>query len=130
MSAPTAPRFDSWNDPLALEPEADPPLAATVLTFVAALLILVEGALVAGAASDLPGEVGGLVGTLGGLGILFGLILMVLAFVLYTRPDHHVVLGVFILVLSFVSLFSGAGFFLGLLLGVIGGILAIIHDPD
>ncbi len=131
MSTPSGAGYRAWENSELLPEEQSPPTAAVALAFVAGLLILIEGALVAGAASAIPSSpAANLVGDLGGLGILFGILLFIFAALLWSKPDYHVILGVLVLVISFVSLFSGGGFFLGLLLGVIGGILAIIHNPD
>ncbi len=113
-----------------MEPEPSPPTAAAVLTFIAGLLMIIDGALLSVAGGLIGGTAGGFVGTLGGLGILFGLFLFIFGFVLYVRPEHHLILGVLIIVVSLTSILSGGGFFLGLILGVVGGILAVVHDPD
>ena len=50
--------------------------------------------------------------------------------VLAHAGDGHRVAGVVAMLLAFVSQFTGGGFLLGLLLGIIGGILAIFFEAD
>ena len=69
-------------------------------------------------------------GLIGIVGIVFGLIVIVSAIMLNSRPEQHMTWGALIAVFSILSLFSGAGgFFVGLILGLIGGILAITWKP-
>ncbi|HEV2165837.1 MAG TPA: zinc ribbon domain-containing protein [Thermoplasmata archaeon] len=63
------------------------------------------------------------------LGFGSGLAIIVLAILLLSYPEHHSGLGVGILVLSIASLVDFGGGFVGLVLGVIGGILAIAFSP-
>lgn len=64
------------------------------------------------------------------LGIVFGAAIIVLAIALYTNPQHHELLGALIIVFSALSVTSYmGGMVIGLLLGVIGGILAIVWKP-
>ncbi|MHB8351105.1 MAG: zinc-ribbon domain-containing protein [Thermoplasmata archaeon] len=64
------------------------------------------------------------------LGIVFGILVLVFGILVYLQPQHHVVYGVLILVFSVFSLVSlFGGFFIGFVLGLIGGILAIVHKP-
>jgi uncharacterized membrane protein len=58
-----------------------------------------------------------------------GIVVIVAAVMLYRNPPQKTLWGVLVLVLSIVSIFVGGGFLLGLILGVIGGILALIWKP-
>ena len=70
------------------------------------------------------------VGFFGLVGVVLGIVVIVAAIMLNVTPDQHVTLGAVIVVLSIVSLFVGAsGFLLGLILGLVGGILAITWKP-
>jgi hypothetical protein len=71
-------------------------------------------------------------GYMGLFGVVFGLIVIVGALMLYSRPSQHTTWGVLIIVFSVLSLFGGmmSGLGLGLILGVIGGALAIIWKPS
>jgi hypothetical protein len=62
-------------------------------------------------------------------GIVCGIIILVGSYMLYSRPASHAAWGVVILIFSLLSVFEGGGFVIGLILGVIGGILAIVLKP-
>lgn len=114
--------------------DEDHPTVAFGLSLVAGLLVFIGGAflMIVGSAASSVGlyAAGGLLGGLGFLGVLFGVILIVLAVQLYRNPELHTPYGIGILLLSLVSIFTGGGFILGLILGVIGGILAILFVPS
>jgi len=61
------------------------------------------------------------------LGLIFGVIVIVSAIMLNSRPHEHSTWGVLIVIFSVMSIFGGAmgGLGVGLLLGLAGGILAI-----
>jgi len=68
--------------------------------------------------------------TMGILGIVFGVIVILWAVMLYTNPRQHELWGVLIIALSVISVLSCmGGMGIGLVLGVIGGILAILWRP-
>lgn len=65
------------------------------------------------------------------LGIVFGAVIIVSAIKLYTDPKHHQAWGTWILCLSVISILTCmGGMGIGLILGIIGGILAILWKPD
>lgn len=66
-------------------------------------------------------------GTFGILGLIFGAIVIVSALMLNRKPEQHSTWGILIVLFSVLSIFGGAmgGFGAGLILGLIGGILAI-----
>lgn len=106
------------------------PTAALIVSLLAATLVLLDGAalLLAGGALSTAGfyDAAGLASLLGVAGLLFGFVLLGLAIQLYREPMSSGWCGVGILVVSLLALVSGGGFFLGTVLGVIGGILAIV----
>lgn len=59
------------------------------------------------------------------VGIVAGLIVLYGAYMLTAKPKENKTWGVLILVLSIVSLFSGGGFFIGAIFGILGGVLAL-----
>ena len=63
------------------------------------------------------------------IGLVSGVIVLIGAAMLYTRPEESATWGVLILVFSIISLLGMGGFFIGFLLGLIGGILAIVWKP-
>jgi hypothetical protein len=70
-------------------------------------------------------------GAFGILGLIFGAIVIVSAIMLNRKPEQHSTWGILIVLFSVLSMLGGAmgGFGLGLVLGLIGGILAIIWKP-
>ena len=63
----------------------------------------------------------------GVLGLIFGVIVIVSAIMLNSRPQEHSTWGVLIVIFSALSIFGGAmgGLGVGLILGLVGGVLAI-----
>jgi len=59
------------------------------------------------------------------LSIVFGIIILLGGFMLYNRPEQAQTWGILILVFSILSLFGGGGAFIGSILGIIGGLLAM-----
>jgi hypothetical protein len=65
------------------------------------------------------------------LGIVFGAVIIVSAMALYTNPKQHQLWGTWILSLSVISIITCmGGMGIGLVLGIIGGILAILWKPE
>ncbi len=78
-----------------------------------------------------PGVFSSFVSSIGILGIVFGVVVTVSAILLFVRPKQHQIWGVLILIFSILSLFGGmAGYLLGLILGIVGGTLAIAWKPS
>jgi hypothetical protein len=66
----------------------------------------------------------------GMLGIIFGLIVIAGAIMLNRRPAQHTTWGILILVFSILGIFGGlGGYLVGLILGIVGGALAIAWTP-
>jgi len=70
-------------------------------------------------------------GIFGLAGIVFGIVVMVSSLMLYNNPIDHSKWGLLILIFSVLSIFGSAmaGFGVGLILGVLGGILALTWKP-
>ncbi|MGD0690186.1 MAG: DUF6114 domain-containing protein [Candidatus Bathyarchaeia archaeon] len=70
-------------------------------------------------------------GIFGLAGIVFGIVVMVSSLMLYNNPIDHSKWGLLILIFSVLSIFGSAmaGFGVGLVLGVLGGILALTWKP-
>lgn len=77
------------------------------------------------------GAVGSPIAALGVLGVLTGVAMIALAILVHMFPVRHQLLGGLVVTLSLVS-WVGAlgGLFIGFLLGLIGGILAIAWKPS
>jgi len=84
--------------------------------------------------SIIPGMewLGGLMIVLGILGLIFGIIVLVGAIMIYSGERSKVRTGsILVLVFSILNLiFGGGGFFIGFILGLIGGILGLVWKPE
>jgi len=68
--------------------------------------------------------------TIGVLGIVLGIVVIVSAVMLYINPIQHELWGALIIAFSVISVLSCmGGMGIGLVLGIIGGILAILWRP-
>jgi len=70
-------------------------------------------------------------GFMGILSLIFGIIVIISGVMLYSRPSKHTTWGVVIVVFSALSVLGSmmGGFGVGVLLGLVGGILAITWKP-
>src|SRR5256885_3696365 len=113
---------------------AEKPTAAFVLSLIGGIFILL-GAIVVMAIMSAIGSfmvIGGSADILviyGAVGIIFALIVLVGAVMLWMKPQQHVAWGVVVLLFSLFSIITTGGFFIGLILGLIGGILGIAWKP-
>jgi zinc-ribbon domain len=96
-------------------------LGAIVFAIVAAIF----GSLIS---SVLPG-LGAVLIAIGVLGIILALIVIFGAIKMRSNPSSAKTWGVIVLVLGLIGLFSGAGYYLGPILTIVGGILAMIWHP-
>jgi uncharacterized protein DUF6114/zinc ribbon protein len=124
---PTAPA------PYGAPPELERPTAALVLSLLAGVIILLWGIALTGAGFALDRAGFGFGGqdivTIGVIEAVCGVLILLLGIVIYLEPQHHVILGVLILVFSIVSLVGLGGFLIGFILGLVGGSLGIAHKP-
>ncbi|MEM3624931.1 MAG: DUF6114 domain-containing protein, partial [Nitrososphaerales archaeon] len=63
------------------------------------------------------------------IGLISGIVVIFAAIMLNARPEEHVTFGMIITVFSAISLLGIGGFFIGAVLGVVGGALAITWQP-
>ncbi len=108
-------------------------MLAVILSLLGSLLIFADGVAlvaVASVAYNLGFAVQSSIASLGALGILFGIILFALSLALWFRPESHKGIGVAMIVLSLLSILGGGGFILGLILSLVGGILAVVSIYD
>ena len=71
---------------------------------------------------------GGPFGFMGGLwyiGLIAGVVVVISALMLSSRPEEHATWGTLIIVFSIISIFGMGGFFIGAILGIAGGALAL-----
>lgn len=130
----------------------DKPTTAFVLSLIAGVFILLGGGMMTMISSWIGnygygmmgryGGWGGMMGTgfgmmglgfgaLGLLGPVFGAIVIISAVMLNNKPEQHQTWGSLIILFSVLSIFGSAmgGFGVGLVLGLIGGVLAITWTP-
>lgn len=105
-----------------------------VLSLIGGIFVLIGGAIIAavgGFLASLTVIGGGFVLAFGIVGVVFGIIMIIGAVMMYSNPQSHTMWGVIVLVLSILSwVFAAGGIFIGFLLGLIGGILALTFKPS
>jgi zinc-ribbon domain len=97
-----------------------------VFSIIYAIILLVIASLFAAVGFGL--GVGVAVG-LAVVALFFGLIVLYFAFKLKTNPANARTYGILILVFAVISFIGGGGFYIGAILALIGGILAIVWTP-
>lgn len=126
------------------------PTAPFVLSLVAGLLILAGGGMMMSFSYGTPyyGMMGGYDGMMNGFygvmegfgyggwfylaaasGLIAGVAVLVGAVMIYARPAKASTWGLLVLVFSLLSFFGMGGFFIGAILGIVGGILAMVWRP-
>lgn len=121
------------------------PTAAFVISLIGGLLITIESVIAIIAiklASDIansmvPGinasisAISGLVMAVGVLGIVLGIIIVIGSLQIRSGVPNKVrTWSIIVLVLSIISIFTGGGFFIGFILGLVGGILGLVWKPS
>lgn len=99
-------------------------LAAAVLFFIQGIMMIFFSSIVYALIISL--GVGVAAFLLGILMVVLALIVGSSALGLRSYPERHVALGASIIVFSLIALFMGGGYLIGTVLGIIGGILAIM----
>ena len=110
---------------------------AHILALIGGIFIVIDGLLTLAVASLLAGALAGLgygafgalVAIFGAIGFILGLIILYGAVQLRRNPASTKTWGILLIVLSLVSYIGGGGFFIGLILVLIGGILALTWHP-
>ncbi len=125
------------------------PSVAVILSLIGGALMLLSGVLMSmmfiyggGFFGMMGGMMGGFQGMMGSFGIPFGfmgglfligfisgILVIIGAIMLSVRPTEHTAWGIVILVFSVISFFGTGGFFIGAILGIIGGALALTWRP-
>jgi hypothetical protein len=107
------------------------PTAAFILSLIGGIIILLSGLAVATIGAAVTFFLAGIVGIFGLIGAVWGILIIVFAVMLNSNPRSHTTYGALILVFSLLSWFgSFGGFFIGFLLALIGGILALVWHPS
>ncbi|MCW4033547.1 MAG: DUF6114 domain-containing protein [Candidatus Bathyarchaeota archaeon] len=128
------------------------PTTAYILSLIAGILMLLGGGMgtytgmMGGTYSNFYGMMGGrsmmggynMMGSpswgygmgFGIIGLIFGILVIFGAIMLDSKPKEHKTWGTLILIFSILSIFGGmGGFGIGMILGIIGGALAISWSP-
>ncbi|MDA4117789.1 MAG: zinc ribbon domain-containing protein [Thaumarchaeota archaeon] len=106
------------------------PSTAFGLSLAGGILVVLAGIVVMLLGAALTSFIGGIGGIFGFFGIVWGILIIFCANLLRSRPARHVGLGVAIVLFSIFSWFGAiGGFFLGFVLSLVGGILAIAWNP-
>jgi hypothetical protein len=112
------------------------PSTAFILSLIGGIFILLAGiytaaiyAFIGSALFDFFPGLGALLIGLAVVALIFGLIIIVGAIMLRSKPESSRTWGVIILVLALLSWVGGGGFVIGFILALIGGILAIVWHP-
>ena len=126
------------------------PSVAVVLSLIGGILMLLGGAIFSfvsftgfGMMGGYRGMMDGYWGMMGGFGFPFGfmmvfsligmisgVLVIIGAVMLNTRPSEHITWGIIVLVFSMINFLSMGGFFVGSILGIIGGALALSWRPS
>jgi len=111
-----------------------------VLSLIGGICVIIGGAFIAfvgslvssfGYLANGGASGGSTVTAFGVVGIIMGLIMVVGSFMLYSKPTRAKMWGIIILVLSILSWVTAVGgLVIGFILGLIGGILAIMFKPS
>src|SRR5207245_10509395 len=116
----------------------DKPTAAMVLSLIGGLFVIFGGAALAFAGSIIgsfnvtgAASASNTVLALGIVGVIMGIIMVVGGFMMYSKPTSAKMWGVIVLILAIISWVTAiGGFFIGFLLGLIGGILVLTFKPS
>jgi len=112
------------------------PSAAFILSLIGGIFILLGGiyeavvfAILGSAFAGLFPGLGALFIALAVIALLFGLIVIFGAIQMRTHPQNARTWGIIVLLFGLFSVVGGGGFYLGLILALVGGILAIVWHP-
>lgn len=130
-------RVEPLRPQIEAAPGAEKPTAAFILSLIAGVLILVGGigyAFLGAICGSLVGMVspgaGALIFLYMSLGLICGIGVIIGAVMINSAEPSRVKTGsILVLVFSIISFLSGGGFYIGLILGLVGGILGLVWRP-
>ena len=102
-------------------------IAGAVLILLRGLVRIIAGDVITFVGSDVVRHrflAGLALNIIGGIAVVFAVLIIVGAYMIYNGMESTG--GVLVLIFSVLSIFVGSGWLIGLLLGVIGGILALV----
>lgn len=113
------------------------PSTAYILCLIGAIFILLDAVVTAAVAAAFGGAflsvglggVGAILIALAIVALLFGFVILYGALQLKNNPGSAKTWGIILLVLALISFVGGGGFFIGAILVIIGGIMAIVWTP-
>ena len=115
------------------------PTKAFTLSLIAGILIISNSALLGAAATWFPWIIPTLPGSsandttvlirLAAVGLIFGVLVLLGAIMLYSKPANKKAWGIMIVLFSIPSVVTGGGFIIGFILGMIGGAMAFSRKP-
>ena len=118
---------------------SEKPTKAFTLSLIAGILIITNAVLLGvvakwfiGIMPILPGSSGNdsaFLIDLATVGLIFGVLVLLGALMLYSKPANKKAWGIMIVVFSIPSVVTGGGFIIGFILGIIGGKLALSGKP-
>lgn len=120
--------------------ESEKQTKAFMLSFIAGILIISNTTLLAVATTwfpemipTLPGESANdtqMLYTLTAIGLTLGVLVLLGAILLHFKPVKKRVWGIIIIIFSIPSVITGGGFIIGFILGIMGGVLAILRKQN
>lgn len=117
-----------WRD---LSESKEGPTVAFILSLVGGITVLLVGIVITIAGAALTFFLKGIGGLLGLPGILWGILMIVCAVMMRSKPEQHAIWGSLVVVFSALSWFGAlGGMVVGFVLGLIGGILGIVWKPS
>lgn len=132
------------------QPTNEAPIAPFILSLIAGVLILAGAGVMMTFSRGAPygGMMGGYYGMANGyydmmqgfgypgwfygaaaIGLVAGIVVLVGAVMIYARPSNVGTWGLVVLVFSALSFFGMGGFLFGAILGIVGGVLAVVWRP-
>ena len=134
MATPPYPAPPGPPTQYGIHPLAPKPVAAFVLSLIGGVFILLAGASelytgYLGATLVLPSGLDIWIALLGLIGVALGVLAITFSVLLFQAPEHHVLYGALIVIVAALSVLSYWGFIVGLVLGIVGGALAIGWTP-
>ena len=112
--------------------QKEKPTTAFVLSLIGAIFILLGGLGMAVIGAAIAIFLPGLGVLLAALGLIVGIVVLIGAIMLYVNPERNATWGIIIIIFSIISFFFNiaGGFFIGMILGIIGGALGITWKPS
>lgn len=118
-------------------PKVEKPTAAFILSLIGGVFILVGGvgyayfgAICGGLVGMFAPGMGALIFLYMALGLICGIVVIIGAIMINSADPSKVKTGsILVLVFSIISLISGGGYYVGVILGIVGGILGLVWKP-